>query len=263
MRSLVFCMAVLAILAGSPALARAEEKKENAVPAAAAPAEELKKESAAPAGTESAGAPDEKKDKAAVPAKAAEAPAKTEPAKDKPALAAARQLNPANPWSKKVNAQAMALAKQLNDEQSQKVAEMMMGFDMLRQIRIVEKDVGKAVEECGKNNPDIKDKIASRFGKWKSAVDPALSQNENSMNAAIKAKVAGDPRKIRDYFDLIEKYGEYEEVTLNKHAVTSAEECERLLSSLDRTQIALTEVLQKIKWPATADGAPVPEKAAD
>jgi uncharacterized phage infection (PIP) family protein YhgE len=211
------------------------------------------------AGLTPARAQEQKQDKP--PLAAAAQPA---PEKHKSLQSNAPELDRDNPYTEKVKTQALALAKALNDDQSKAVSQIMTGFDTIHKIRGAEDDVRKAVDSCSRHNPDMAQKMNGRFDKWKQAIDPVLAQNEKDMDAAIKTKVAGDPGKLKEYFDLVDKYETYEDTKIEKNPAASAKACEGLLGSMDRTQDTLAGLVAKIKWPAAkaeADAPPAPEKA--
>lgn len=206
-------------------------------------------------------AQEQKKD--AAPATATVAPAQPASERHKPLQSNAPELDRDNPYTEKVKTQALELAKALNDDQSKAVSQIMAGFDTMHKIRGAEDDVRKAVDSCSRHNPDMKEKMNDRFDKWKQAVDPVLAENEKDMKAVIETKIAGDPGKIKDYFDLVDKYETYEDTKIEKDPAASAKACEGLLGSMDRTQDTLAGLVKKIKWPApkaAADAAPAPAK---
>ena len=226
MRGFTFWIAVLLMTAAGLTPARAQEQNKDAAPATAA---------------------------AAQPASE----------RHKPLQSNAPELDRDNPYTEKVKTQALDLAKALNDDQSKAVSQIMAGFDTMHKIRGAEDDVRKAVESCARHNPDMEQKMNDRLDTWKKAVDPVLAESEKDMDATIKTKVAGDPGKIKDYFDLIDKYETYEDTKIEKNPAASAKACEGLLGSMDRTQDTLAGLVKQIKWPApkaAADAAPAPAK---
>ena len=124
----------------------------------------------------------------------------------------AQPAHKSDPYQQQIHTQALALAKELNDQQVEALAHIREGFGMIRTVHMVDKDVDRAVTSCEKAHPDIKQKMADRYSAWHDQLDPKLAQGEKDMNAAIDSGAAGDPKKLRAYLATIDKAANHAEV---------------------------------------------------
>lgn len=120
---------------------------------------------------------------------------------------------------------------------------------ILRSVRVVSRDVGKAVKACGKANPDMKKTMDGRYADWKGAVHPILDTAEKFLNEEIDAQKVVFPSDFRYILKMNDKAFEYSEKQIEKEPVTSAEACQSLLDSMDRTENDLIELLQDALLP--------------
>lgn len=163
----------------------------------------------------------------------------------------------ANPFQPQIVSAAQELAKEVNREQALALAQIRTGFGMVRAVRLVEADVGKAVEACGKNNPDMKDEIEGRFKTWSGSVNPLLKKSGKEMDEAIEAAAFPDKKKVKAYLDLIDKAAEYADSKIEKTPLTTPEACTGLLESMNSTEPTMVELLQSIVWtPPSAAAEP-------
>jgi hypothetical protein len=147
----------------------------------------------------------------------------------------------------------VAAENKLIDTLSQKDKEafyvMRNKHGILRSVRVVSRDVGKAVKACGKANPDMKKTMDGRFTDWKNAVHPILDTAEKFLNEEIDAQKVVFPSDFRYILKMNDKAFEFSEKQIEKEPVTSAEACRSLLDSMDRTEDDLIELLQDALLP--------------
>lgn len=130
---------------------------------------------------------------------------------------------------------------------------------MMEATRIVEGDIENAVKSCGKNNPDMKDKMNARFKQWQAAVNPILDAAKKQLKKDIEAQKIVDADDLEDVLDLqSDAYEDAEKKTV-KQPVTTKEACEGLLASMDRTEDNMIRILQQTLLP---EGA-IRKRAAD
>lgn len=163
----------------------------------------------------------------------------------KPAEAAAPAVNP---YREQINAMARELAKEFGKDHAQALAQIRNGFGMLRAVKLVERDVGKAVDACGKANPDIGKDMKDRFGKWSGSVNPLIKKQQGAMDDAIHAAAFPDEKKVKSYLDLIDKAAEFADSQIEKNALTTPEACGNLRASMESTEPTMVDLLGGIKW---------------
>lgn len=175
-----------------------------------------------------------------------------------PPAAAGTDIPPsANPYQAQIVLAAHELAKSFNQDQALALAQIRSGFGMIRAIRTVEADVGKAVKACGKDNPDMKETIESRFKTWSGSVDPLLKKSGKDMDKAIKAAAFPDEKKVTSYLALLDKAAAHADSRIEKKPVTTLGACNGLMESMNNTEPTMVGLLENISWvvpPVAAEG---------
>lgn len=120
---------------------------------------------------------------------------------------------------------------------------------VIRSVRYVHRDVGKAVKACGAENPDLKKPMADRFQQWESAVIPVLDLAEKFLKEEVQTQKIVHASDYHHVMKLNDKAFEYSEEQVEKQIVTSKEACEGLLESMDRTEDKMVELLQDMLLP--------------
>lgn len=120
---------------------------------------------------------------------------------------------------------------------------------VIRSVRIVDRDVGNAVQACGKNNPEMKDKIYARFASWQGAVRPILDTAEKFLKEEIETQKVVFSSDFKHVLKLNDKAYEYGEKQIQKEPITTLEACEGLVESMDDTEDQLIELLQDALLP--------------
>lgn len=193
---------------------------------------------------------------AAAPALAAEdAKAETAAASEAPAKAAA----PAgNPYIARLDKKAKEIGTKLKPKELEHLYYIREGFGALRAVYMVKRDVGAAVKACARDNPSLRDGIEKRFTDWSAAVDPAMIEKQNAIDAAINEQTYIKPKEIKDYMKLIEQTADYANRSTDKQIITTPEACNSLSASMDRTQDVVTKLIAEMTikpWPPVDDGA--------
>ncbi len=195
-----------------------------------------------------------------VPATEAQPEKPVENKKAKPAEAPKEK----NPYHDDIMKMAKALAKDYNQDQAMALAQIRNGFGMIRAVGLVKKDVTKAVTACGRENPDMKEAITTRFDAWNGAIDSMLKKNQERMDESIHKVGFPDEKKVKKYLALVDKSAEYADSKIEKNIITTPEACGGLLESMDKTGPTMTELLDAIAWPGIVPvSAPAPENKDD
>jgi hypothetical protein len=142
-----------------------------------------------------------------------------------------------------------ALIKPLGEKDQESFFILRNKYSIIRVIGIVERDVGNAVQSCGKANPDIKKQMDERFAQWKAAVNPIVDTAKKQLEKDLDGQKYVDPKKARDVFKLNDEAYEYGEKQIVKQPVTTKEACGDLLSSMDRTEDEMVTLLQNTLLP--------------
>lgn len=122
-------------------------------------------------------------------------------------------------------------------------------YSIIKTIGIAEGDIGNAVKSCGKNNPDMKDKMESRFKQWQDAVNPIIKAAEKNLESELNNQKVVEVSAAKNIFKLQDDAYAYNEKMTTKQVVTSAEACQGLLDSMDRTEDNMIKLLEQTLLP--------------
>lgn len=103
-------------------------------------------------------------------------------------------------------------------------------------VKTVRHDIGKAVEACGENNPDLADKMTTRFTQWKDKTASILVEAEGNINNMIIAQDYAQPQEITAILNLANEVRAKGEASLNKVPVSTKAACEKLYTTMKKTQ---------------------------
>ena len=120
---------------------------------------------------------------------------------------------------------------------------------VLRAVRVVRRDVGKAVEACGEANPNLQDPMQTRFSDWKNAVEPILEMASDFVKAEVKDITVVKPKAFRKIMAMNDKAFNYQDGLIEKEIVTTEGACKDLVESMDRTEDDLVRLLQHTLLP--------------
>ncbi len=120
---------------------------------------------------------------------------------------------------------------------------------VIRVIRVVERDIENAVKSCGKNNPDIKDKMNDRFKQWQNAVDPILDTAKKQLDKDVSAQTIVPVKELKNVLKLNDEAYDFGEKQTTKTPVTTKEACEGLVESMNDTESDMIELLQQTLLP--------------
>ncbi|PZQ45898.1 MAG: hypothetical protein DI551_06130 [Micavibrio aeruginosavorus] len=142
-----------------------------------------------------------------------------------------------------------ALIDPLSDKDKESFFILRNKYSMIRVTRVVERDIGAAVESCGDKNADIKAKMDARYKQWKNAVDPILDTAKKQLDKDLASQKIVDPKKAKNVLDLNDEAYVYSEKQITKMPVSTKEACENLLMSMDHTEDNMVTLLQQTLLP--------------
>ncbi len=191
--------------------------------------------------------------------------AKEEPAKGEKVESVVKAKNdpkePTGPLKEWIDAEN-ALIDPLSDKDKESFFILRNKYSVIRVVKVVEGDVGNAVKACGKANPDIKEKMDTRFKDWTSAVDPIIDTAKKQLEKDIDAQKIVDPKAARNVMKLNDKAYEDGQKKITKQPVTSKDACEGLLKSMDRTEDNMITLLRETLLPESTIRAKVESEKA-
>ncbi len=117
-------------------------------------------------------------------------------------------------------------------------------YNLIKTVETVRGDVEMAVQSCGKENPDLKEKIESRFEAWKAAVNPVLAEAQGHTDNMMNVQDYVPVESIENIFTKIDAARTSAEGQITKVPVTSPEACNFLHDKMDETQGHMVDLLR-------------------
>lgn len=142
-----------------------------------------------------------------------------------------------------------ALSDPLPDEDRNHFSLIVTNYNLIQTVKMVEKDVARAVKECGKNNPDMKKAMDERFDGWKGAVDPIIKDADANVDNMIAAQDYAKPKQIKKILKGLDESREHTNKQIEKIPVTTPEACDYLRNKMDETQESMVGLLQATLTP--------------
>ncbi len=173
---------------------------------------------------------------------------KAESVLKKEAPANPHQRTPLDDWRDAEN----ALIDPLSDKDKESFLILRNKYSIIRVVGIVERDVDNAVKACGKANPDIKEKMETRFKQWKGAVNPIIDTAKKTFDKDLQSQKVVDAKDVKKVLKLQDEAYEFNEKQITKTPVTTLKACEGLLASMDRTEDSMIGLLEKTLLPESA-----------
>ncbi|MCB1556867.1 MAG: hypothetical protein KDJ15_06090 [Alphaproteobacteria bacterium] len=165
---------------------------------------------------------------------------------------AAMKIGSDNPYLKSVESKARELSGLLSEDEVAAFVTIRDNFGMIRAVRIAGQDVTRAVKACGKDQPDLKQKMDDRLALWTKTLEPVLKDQASRMDKAVKQNFR-ESGEVDAYLSLIDAAAHYADDQIDKTPVTTSAACEGLLTSMDRSQDQIEALLKALSWPGEKD----------
>jgi len=149
-----------------------------------------------------------------------------------------------------------ALEEGLTEKQRRHFGIIYYNHNMIATVETVMEDVGNAANACSQANPELKDKITSRFDDWKKDVNAKLDEAHNLTKSMIFAQDYATADEMKDALAAADTMRAHSKTIYEKVPVTSKDACEYLyekmaetkdnmLSLLSSTLISVPQEMQK------------------
>jgi hypothetical protein len=161
------------------------------------------------------------------------------------------------------------IAEGLSPEEQKHFFLIYNNYNLIGTVKMVQTDVGNAVKACGDANPDMKDAMSTRFGKWNDAVNPVIKEAQGNVDNMVIAQEYAKPADIKKVFKGLDKTRTLANKQIEKTPVTTKDACEYLLNTMDDTQENFVQLLRStlvsapVALPVTEPAQKEPEKKAD
>lgn len=116
-------------------------------------------------------------------------------------------------------------------------------YNLIETVKVVQDDVGTAIDKCGENNPEMKEELKTRFKAWNTTISPLVKEAEGNFKNMLVAQDYASQGEIKDIFASIQDTREKTYNQIEKIPVTTPEACQYLLSKMDETQDSMTNIL--------------------
>jgi hypothetical protein len=147
--------------------------------------------------------------------------------------------------AQKVFEQTKKIAQGLSPAQQQHFFILYNNYNMIGTVKMVQGDIGKAVAACGKENPELKEKMDSRYKTWSEAIDPVVKESEGNVNNMVIAQDYAKPEELKDVFKGLDDTRKLANAQIEKTPVTTKDACEYLLNTMDDTQENFVQLLRR------------------
>ncbi|MCF8495745.1 MAG: hypothetical protein K9G62_03660 [Alphaproteobacteria bacterium] len=117
-------------------------------------------------------------------------------------------------------------------------------YNIIETVKIVQKDVGNAIDKCGENNPDMKENLDTRYKSWNDAVNPIIKDAEANLHNMMLAQDYAKKQDIEAIFKEVDDTRDRTQSEIEKIPVTTPEACKYLLEKMDETQTNMVELLK-------------------
>ncbi|MCD8563139.1 MAG: hypothetical protein LRY54_03655 [Alphaproteobacteria bacterium] len=136
-----------------------------------------------------------------------------------------------------------ALRKRLDEKQNRHFGIIYNNHNLIETVKTVQGDVGKAVEACSGKNPDLADKMKSRFDDWKTAVNAKMKEAEDLTNSMILAQDYASKEEMAETLKASDLMRTHSQTIYEKVPVTSHEACEYLYEKMQETKDNMVSML--------------------
>ncbi len=109
-------------------------------------------------------------------------------------------------------------------------------YNIYSTVKAVREDVEKAVNACKENNPDMADRIDTRWGSWTKSVDANMKEAWANINSMTMAQDYASQDSMKNIFALVDETRKANSSRFEKIPVSTPEACEFMLSKMDETQ---------------------------
>lgn len=129
-----------------------------------------------------------------------------------------------------------AVVEGITPEEQKHFFLMYSNYNLLGTVKMVQGDVGNAVEACGKENPEMKQALDARHKEWATAIAPVMKEADANVNNMVEAQEYAKVGKIREIFAGLDKTRDLASKQVEKTPVTTKEACAYLQDKMSDTQ---------------------------
>lgn len=137
------------------------------------------------------------------------------------------------------------MTKDLDENHALQFNAIEASYRTIRAVEDVQMSVTRAVDACGKENPDIKDEMDARLRSWKDALRPTMKDANNKLDKMILLQDFSAPSRVRKYLKMFDEAILYRDQGVKAVPVTEKDQCLKLKATMDDTQKDLVRLLKE------------------
>lgn len=146
----------------------------------------------------------------------------------------------------KIRKQISDFSGKLDNESMSHFMTMYTGFNMIEAVKLTGNHVKEGIDSCVENNPDMADKLNTRYAEWFDILQPPLNEADGNIKNMMIAQDYAKSSEIKSMFRSIQKIRTKANNRFERIPVTSEEGCEHLLDKMEDTQDELLSLLDSI-----------------
>lgn len=131
----------------------------------------------------------------------------------------------------------------LDDKQRRHFGIIYYNHNMIATVETVMGDVGNAADACSKANPELKDKITTRFDDWKKDVTAKLDEAHGLTQSMMFAQDYASADEMKDALAAADTMRAHSKTIYEKVPVTSKEACQYLYEKMAETKDSMLSLL--------------------
>ncbi|MGQ0527898.1 MAG: hypothetical protein ACT4OY_07740 [Alphaproteobacteria bacterium] len=183
---------------------------------------------------------------------------------ENPPVIAAPDIEKYQDKTEEVYAQLKEIADGLTGPEEKHFGMIYNNYNLIGTVKMVQEDVGKAIDACSDANPDMENALRGRYQQWKDMVDPVVEDAEAHLGNMVSAQDYTAPKKIKSLFKAVDQTRKFTNTQVKKTPVTTKKACEYLLDKMGETDKNLTRLLKEtlMSVPPEVEGTPQEEAPA-
>lgn len=135
------------------------------------------------------------------------------------------------------------LMKNLDENKAKQFSAINNSYGIIKTIEDVQQSISKAVISCSQANPTIQEELSGRFEVWKETIRPVMKQARSKLDKMILLQGFAQPSQVRAYLKKFDEAVIYRNQSIEYVPIQKLEECQKLQSSMDRTQKDLVNLI--------------------
>lgn len=116
-------------------------------------------------------------------------------------------------------------------------------FNVKEVTERVIQDVNRAIKACGEKNPDMKEKLDTRYEAWRETFRPLIEKANGQVNNMMLTQEYATSEELEEVFGTLTASRLASETQLTQIPVTTPQACEYLLAKMNETEMTLTYII--------------------